>query len=138
MAYCTIADLIARYGNEEILAIADRDEDGTPDELVIAAACDDAAAEIDARLAGRYRVPFERPAAVIRMLACDLARFRLLAGRPHEQAIERQKAAIALLDAMASGAISLPRATGATGVQFESDAPLFGPEAAEDFTGGVR
>lgn len=138
MDYCTIADLIARYGNDEILAIADRDGDGTPDEPVITAACEDAAAEIDGRLAGRYRVPFERPPAVIRMLACDLARFRLLAGRPHEQAIERRKDAIALLDAMASGAVSLPGAAGVTWVQYESDAPLFGLEAAEDFTGGVR
>lgn len=138
MAYCTIADLIARYGTEEILAIADRDEDGAADEVVVAAACGDAAAEIDARLAGRYRVPLDRPAAVIRMLACDLARFRLLAGRPHEQAIERHKAAVDLLDAMASGAVSLPGVAGVTGVQFASDPPLFGTEAAEDFTGGVR
>jgi phage gp36-like protein len=137
--YCTLEDLIARYGADELRASADRDEDGVPDEAVVAAAVADAGAEIDVRLARRFSLPLQQVPPVVRMLACDIARYRLLQDRPHEQAIERYKAAVTLLDAIASGAVSLAglEAPG-NDVRAESSPSLFGPQAAEDFTGGVR
>ena len=107
MAYCELQDLIDRFGERELVDAVDRDGDGAPDAEVVAAACEDAAAEIDARLARRYRVPFARPTRILRALSCDIARHELLNPRPHEEAIRRYEAAVKLLESIASGELSL-------------------------------
>lgn len=137
--YCSLEDLIARYGADELRACADRDEDGVPDEAVVAAAITDASAEVDVRLGRRFSLPLPQVSPVVRMLACDIARYRLLQDRPHEQAVERYKAAIALLDSIAAGSVSLAGLEASSdNVRCEAGPSLFGPQAQEDFTGGVR
>ena len=75
--YADMHDMVARFGELEVLQIADRNADGEIDADVVAVALADASAEIDAYL-GRFKQPFaETP--ILRRLACDIARYRLTA-----------------------------------------------------------
>lgn len=146
MAYCTLQDLVDRFGSDEMIDVADRDGDGAPDEAVVTAACEDASGEIDVRLARRYRVPFTTSTRLLRALGCDIARYRLLDDRPHEQAEARYQAAIDLLDAIASGEVMLgaeeqmaqsdPSAR--SGIRFKPGRSCFTPRDQDDFGGGLR
>ena len=146
MAYCELQDLIDRFGERELVDAADRDGDGAPDAEVVAAACEDAAAEIDARLARRYRVPFARSTRILRALACDIARHELLNPRPHEEAIRRYEAAVKLLESIASGELSLgdaeTLAEADTGlhqkVRFAARQPSFDARDEAAFVGRLR
>ena len=57
MAYATVADMIARFGELEVLQLTDRNQEGVIDKAVAKTALDDATAEIDAYL-GRFKRPF--------------------------------------------------------------------------------
>lgn len=76
MSYCTLTDLTERYGGE-VAQWADRDQDGTPDPELIAAATGDVDSEIDAYLAARYTLPLSTTPSVIVRIACALVRERL-------------------------------------------------------------
>ena len=146
MAYCELQDLIDRFGERELIDAADRDGDGKADEAVVLAACEDAAAENDARLARRYRVPFARSTRILRALACDIARHELLNPRPHEEAIRRYEAAVKLLESIASGELSLgadeadvEADTGSRGkVRSRAQRSSFPPGLQDAFVGGLR
>ena len=146
MAYCELQDLIDRFGERELVDAADRDGDGKADEAVVLAACEDAAAEIDARLARRYRVPFARSTRILRALSCDIARHELLNPRPHEEAIRRYEAAVKLLESIAAGDLSLgadeadvEADTGSRGkVRSRAQRSSFPPGLQDAFVGGLR
>ncbi|HUX16509.1 MAG TPA: DUF1320 domain-containing protein [Phycisphaerae bacterium] len=57
MAYCTQADILTRIGSEELVALADLDEDGTADATTIAEAIADADGHINSYLEVKYTVP---------------------------------------------------------------------------------
>jgi phage gp36-like protein len=70
--YANLVDLYARYGEEEINQIADTDETGTPDPILIKRTSADIDAEIDAALMGRFKVPLSPVPQLIRRIACEL------------------------------------------------------------------
>ena len=76
--YADMGDMVARFGELEVLQIADRNTDGEIDADVVAVALADASAEIDAYL-GRFKQPFAETPPILRRLACDIARYRLTA-----------------------------------------------------------
>jgi len=57
MAYCTEADILTRIGSEELVALADLDEDGTADATTVAEAIADADGHINSYLEVKYTVP---------------------------------------------------------------------------------
>lgn len=77
MAYATQADLVAQFGEREVMALADRDNLGIIDAGLVASALDDASAEIDGYLVGRYIVPITAVSRLIVTYCCDIARYRL-------------------------------------------------------------
>lgn len=107
MGYCTVQDLIERFGERELRDSVQLDADAPIEGPAFAAAIVDASAEIDAYLSQRYAVPIQRRVPVLVTLACQIARYRLLDGRDHKQAIERYERAIELLKALASGEVGL-------------------------------
>lgn len=107
MAYATLADLYARFGETEITQVADTDGTGTPDAVAVERALGDAAAEIDAALQGRYRLPMAAVPALLTRIACDLARESLYADQPTKTVSDRAKAARDLLAGLASGRLRL-------------------------------
>ncbi|GAB4321190.1 MAG: hypothetical protein Kow0059_15770 [Candidatus Sumerlaeia bacterium] len=76
--YCTLADLLARFHPDDLLALADDDQDGVADSSVLEDALSEAAAEMDLFLGVRYALPLpDPPPAVLRPLAVALAAHRL-------------------------------------------------------------
>ena len=78
MAYASVADMVARYGDLEVIELTDREHTGEINEAVAATALADATAEIDAYL-GRFRRPFYDVPPILKRLCCDIARYRLSA-----------------------------------------------------------
>lgn len=102
MSYALQADLIDRYGTEEITDVSG-DGSGVLDSTRVSRALADAEAEIDASLAGRYTLPLAEVPALLKRLACELAREALYLGPAPEHIVERAKQARALLASIAAG-----------------------------------
>ncbi|HEZ0533523.1 TPA: DUF1320 family protein [Neisseria meningitidis] len=110
MAYATVADMIARFGELEVLQLTDRNQEGVIDKAVAKTALDDATAEIDAYL-GRFKRPFGKIPPLLVRLCCDIARYRLTAAQGvliTEEIRNRYKIDVLdLLRAMAKGEVQL-------------------------------
>lgn len=107
MTYATAADLIERYGEPELLAVADRGGSGAIDAWTVERALLDADAEIDAYLAARYPLPLASVPPVLARIACDIARYRLWADRASEEVRRRYDDARRFLEFLAKGDVQL-------------------------------
>lgn len=76
--YANVQDMVARFGDLEVIQISDRNTDGMIDDDVVLVALADATAEIDAYL-GRFKQPFAEMPPILKRLCCDIARYRLAA-----------------------------------------------------------
>ncbi|MBI5058962.1 DUF1320 domain-containing protein [candidate division KSB1 bacterium] len=124
MNYCALADLVTRYGQQDVLARTDRDNDGVADAAVADAAIADASALIDSYLAGRYSVPFTSPPPALTRVACDIAWYLLFSDeKAPDQVKTKYDAAIEFLKAIKSGEISL--GAGGVGVAAVADLPKY-------------
>lgn len=133
MAYLTPDALKTRLGNDELIALADLNRDGTPDTDVVQRALDDASAEIDVYLGQRYAVPLSTTPAIVTRLCADIARYRLYDDRPLDEVKARYEAANQLLRDIAAGKASI----GLPDPQKEdrpTPAPLASTKAARDRT----
>jgi|SRR5690554_2651109 len=106
--YCTQADMQARFGENELVQLTDRERTGSVNGDVLDTAIADASAEIDGYLAGRYSLPLPVVPSALTLYACDIARYRLYEDGAYEQVIERYKIAVAYLRDLAQGKILLP------------------------------
>ena len=113
MPYCTKADLIERFGEAELLAIA-RDESGMAiDTAVVERACEDASGEIDGYVsAAGYPVPLSPVPRIVTSYACDIARYRLYDEQALEQVQKRYDAAVKFLRMVSRGEVRLGISTG--------------------------
>lgn len=130
MAYANLADLIELAGQEEILQVADRDNDGEPDADVIAAALLHADNTINGYLAVRYAIPLTAVPDLVRTWAVAIARSRLHRDGPPDHVVRDANAAIAALKDVARGQIDLPidPADGALSISSSGDIAVTGPE----------
>ncbi|WP_320200498.1 gp436 family protein [Agrobacterium sp. rho-13.3] len=108
MTYATLDDLIARAGEAEIKQIADRDRDGEIDAGVIAEALEHADNLVNGYVGTKYSLPFVAVPDLVTTWAIDIARHRLHFQGPPEYVEEDYKRAIASLERVAKGLISLP------------------------------
>ncbi|GIX31373.1 MAG: hypothetical protein KatS3mg124_1845 [Porticoccaceae bacterium] len=136
MPYATLEDLHARFGAQEIDAMAARSADPAQ---ALDQALADADAEIDGYLAARYRLPLPVvPAALVR-IACDIARYRLWSERASEEVRRRYEDARRFLEALARGDVRLmvgedePAAPQAMAAARTGDAPVFTRDGTKDF-----
>jgi phage gp36-like protein len=107
VAYCTIEKLVSRFGEAELLRIADRDHDDKIDASVVQEALDDASVEIDAYIGTRYSTPMDPAPSLLERLCADIARYRLYDENPLEEVDNRYKQAVATLRDISSGRASL-------------------------------
>lgn len=107
MAYASVADLIARYGEEELIQRTDRVGAGVVDAAVAGQALDDAAAEMDGYLASRYRLPLPTAPAMLARVNCAIARYRLWEDLASERVRQDYEDAVRFLTAIARGTVSL-------------------------------
>ena len=78
MPYATQADIVAVYGEQELLLLADRNRDGAADPDVVDVALADAAEEIDGYLSAQYDLPLDEAGSrPLRRIAVDIACYRL-------------------------------------------------------------
>ena len=78
MAYATQADIVALYGEQELLLLADRDRSGAVDTGVVEVALEEAAQEIDGYLSVQYDLPLDASRArPLRRIAVDIAMYRM-------------------------------------------------------------
>lgn len=137
MAYATRNDMAARFGEDELIELTDRANVGQVDELVLAGALDDASAEIDSYLAGRYAVPLAQAPRFLAGLCSDIARYRLCGSgtRSTDEIHERYRNAIRFLEKVSSGAVSIGPVAG-TGTVPEADNPVIFTNGGKAFARG--
>ena len=112
MPYATRADLVARFGADEIDDLAPVDHAGVS--IRADAALADADAEIDATLAECYGLPLPPGAyPLLKAAACDVARVRLYDDAVPKRALKRAEAARARLKRIVAGELHVVSATGA-------------------------
>lgn len=128
MPYAEPEDLVDRFGQRQLLAVADRDGIDELSAATLQAALADAAQEIDAYLAARYSLPLAAVPGRIKALACDIAFYKLHPAAAPDDVRQRYTDALAFLRDLAAGKAVLDQA----GVQPKGApgglATLAGPE----------
>lgn len=107
MAYATLEDLLARYGEEEIAQRSDRTGGHTVDEAVVAQALADAHAEADAWIGARYALPLPTVPVVLKRAVCSIARYHLWESQASERVRRDYEDALKLLRAIGEGRVAL-------------------------------
>lgn len=108
-AYATLKQLVALFGDDEMLTLA-AGADGELDEARVTAAIEWASSEADSYLAVRYAVPVEPVPPVLTTVVGDIARYRLTGHNTveNEVILRRYEKAIEWLKAIAEGMADLP------------------------------
>lgn len=106
-AFATRADLVRRFGEQEIASLEDPDNTGSADAKVSAEALDDASEEANSYVAVRYVLPLPNVPAPLSRTCCDIARYRLYKDRPTEEVKYRYENAIKWLKDLAAGKVLL-------------------------------
>lgn len=76
-AYCSLFDLYKHISESDLVALTDDTETGSIDQQIISQAIQDADAEINAYLYGRYDVPITPVSPIITKISVDLTIYRL-------------------------------------------------------------
>lgn len=139
MPYATQQNIVDRFGEAEILRVADRDQDGAIDAGVMAKALADADAEIDSYIGKIYALPLATVPARVVDLAQDIALYKLYASNPPEDVVRRYKDALAFLVNVSKGLAVLPGLDGAspapsgTGVGLSAPDRVFTRDTLKDY-----
>jgi phage gp36-like protein len=144
MLYATLPDMVARFGQAELVQLTDTTNipPSTVDAARVATKIDDACSFIDGYVGQKYKLPLAgctKPAGmgteqvappVLTRLACDLARYYLYSDlAPESEVYRRYKAALKELEAIAAGDAQLACPWGGSpGVLIGSDAQSGGEE----------
>lgn len=136
MTYATIDDIKARFGEEDLVYLTDRDGDGVIDQTAVDAALADAQATIDGYLRARYALPLDTVPDLLRRIAAVLAWWNLHGGRAPED-VDALKADVeAKLDKVAKGRIAIDTGEGSgapasDGIRFEGPERVFTRESLD-------
>lgn len=146
MSYATVTDLQDRLGAPRLEQLTDLDDppSGAVVPAVAQKALDDAGAEIDGYLVGRYALPLAPAPAVLTVHCVTIAHYRLLGSAADEVTREAYRAVIRMLEMIARGDVQIlapgaPQPASAGGsVQFDSGAKDWGRESSTADDGGRR
>ena len=107
--YLTQQEMTERFGETELIQLTDRaiPPAGVVDAAVLTRALEDAGAEVDAYLQGRFALPLAAVPMVLKRIAADMARFRLYENRATEEVRDRYKNALRDLERIRDGKINL-------------------------------
>ena len=108
MAYATQQDIVTLY-SQDVLYVADRDNDGVPDAEAITRALDSATSEIDSHVGARYSLPLPEISPLLVQYCVDIAIYRLANARDvlTNEIRTRYEDTIAALKGIAKGTASL-------------------------------
>lgn len=138
MPYATQQNLIDRFGESELLALADRDNNDVVEAAIVDDAIGDADRIIDGYISARYDLPLSSTPEILTAFACDIARYRLHIDSPPDVVRDRYKDAIKGLMDISAGKASLDvdgKEADAKpgGIAISSSSPLFGRDAMKGF-----
>lgn len=143
MPYATSDDLVAAFGQDQLLLLADRDNDGVLDADVIERALTGASSIVDLAVRGTYALPLSPVDQVIVDITCDLARTALFGKGTQvpQEVLDRDKAARDLLKQIASGTMILSAAAASASdplpagntVESAGDDPVFTSDSLKGF-----
>lgn len=136
MPYATVTDLQDRLGEARLIQLTDLGDPplGLVNAAVAQKALDDASAEIDGYLAGRYTLPLTPVPGILKVHCLTLANYRLLGSAALEIDREDVKGVRDYLTKVGSGALALlppaqvPLAVGAGQVLFSGGQKVMGRE----------
>lgn len=128
--YCTQADMVDRFGEEELIQLTDRAGLDVIDTVVLDRAIADATAEIDGYLASRYQLPLAETPPSLTRIASDIARYFLYDDAATSSVQDRYDNAVKFLRGVARGDVSLVQQAGDTAetagvAEFESGRTVF-------------
>lgn len=140
MSYATVTDLQERLGLPRLTQLTDLSDPpvGLPDNTVAQRALDDAAAEIDGYLVGRYPLPLAAVPGVLKVHAVSIAHYRLLGSAADENERKVYEGVLRFLGLVAKGDVLLmqpadvPQPAGVGSVVFETGAKVMGRESAAE------
>jgi len=107
MTYATQQDLIDRFGNDELLQLADRDLDDAVDAAVVDGALADADELINTYIRKQYKLPLATAPDRLVKLAADIARYNLHEEVPTEHVTKAYDDALKFLKDIAAGRAEL-------------------------------
>ncbi|GAB6035820.1 DUF1320 domain-containing protein [Fundidesulfovibrio butyratiphilus] len=115
--YATVDDLLAAFGEDEVVALTDRENTGQVDQAVALSALARASSEADSYLSARYRLPLAVVDQALTDAVCQIARYRLTGAQANETdpVQQRYDRAIKWLERIASGKAGLPGLAGQAG-----------------------
>lgn len=139
--YATKQDLIDHFGEPELIQLTDRDGSlGAIDDTVLDQARADSAAVIDASLGVRYSLPLAITPTLIVGIDCNITRYELYGNSAPEEVRNRYKDAVAMLDKIAAGKITLglpdasaPDGQGAGDVEIDAPTSIFSRDDLQGF-----
>lgn len=131
LTYATVADMVTRFTEVEMIQLTDRENTGLVDEVAVGRALDDAQATADSFLGLVYQMPLQGCAKpltvpggeveyvappVLTRMVCDLARYYLMPDLDEKHAASlRYTAAMADLKAVSTGKAQLSCPWGGVG-----------------------
>jgi phage gp36-like protein len=138
MPYATQQDLVDRFTEAQLLAIADRDADSALDADVVTKALDDASEEIDSYISTRYALPLATVPGRLVAVASDIAFYKLHPAAAPEDVRQRYDDAIAFLKNVSKGVALLDVGgaeppVAAAGVDFEGPERVFTRDSMKGF-----
>lgn len=132
MTYATLAEMITRFGEPELVQRTDPAEGVAINTVLLGNALADADAEIDSYLGGRYTLPLAGTPVVLVRLAADIARYRLYDDGVAGTVRQRYEDAVSLLKRMASGDVLLVGQAAAAVAGVETAYHAFTPRQITD------
>jgi phage gp36-like protein len=124
--YAALADMVARFGHRALVELTDTGDiaTGQIDQAKVAQALADADATVDGYLASRYTLPLATVPELLKVIACDIARYRLMGERPIEEVRQRFEDARQWLAAVAAGKFGLGMDDSGNAVPEGDDGPF--------------
>lgn len=109
MSYATLPDLIAQFGEREVLALVDLNATGVIDQGLADSALQRASDMMDAYLAARYALPLLAIPQPLVDVCCDIARYKLCGAQVTEtEAVRvRYKDALKTLELIRDGKLDI-------------------------------
>jgi phage gp36-like protein len=116
MAYAEVSDLYDTVMQDKLDALVDDEGDGSMIDARLVEAVDRASAEMDTYISEQYDLPLEEPFPhVLTKIACDIAVYAIFAHAYDDVPVtrrDRYKDAVAMLEQIRTGEISLIKTTG--------------------------
>lgn len=134
MTYATLAEMITRFGEPELVQRTDRAEGVAVDMTVLNRKFADADAEIDSYLAVRYALPLASTPVLLVSLAADITRYRLYDDGVPETVRQRYLDAVSLLKRLSSGDVLLVGHAAAAVAGVDTASHEFSPRQITDET----